>query len=71
MQPGSHDAAMAIGTGKIVRRPWITSNPKRTRIPCRLPFDGQPLQPVHLHRVSDEQQRPNFSLASAASTIDG
>ena len=22
---GSHDAAIAIGTGRIVRRPWITS----------------------------------------------
>ena len=30
----SHDAAIAIGTGKIVRSPWITSNPNRAGMPC-------------------------------------
>ena len=28
---------MAIGTGRIVRRPWMTSNPKIAGMPCRLP----------------------------------
>ena len=34
---GSHDAAIAMGTGKIVRKPWMTSNPNSTGMPCLLP----------------------------------
>ena len=37
MTSGSQEAAIAIGTGKIVRRPWITSKPNSAGMPCRLP----------------------------------
>ncbi len=33
----SHDAAIAIGTGKMVRNPWITSNPNNAGMPNRFP----------------------------------
>ena len=29
---GSHEAAMPIGAGKMVRKPWTTSNPKSSGI---------------------------------------
>ena len=34
---GSQEAAIAIGTGRIVRSPWITSKPNSTGMPSRLP----------------------------------
>ncbi len=37
MVAGSQEAAMAIGTGRIVRRPWITSKPNKAGMPSRLP----------------------------------
>ena len=37
MVSGSHEAAIAIGTGKMVRSPWITSKPNSAGIPCRFP----------------------------------
>ena len=37
MVSGSQEAAIAIGTGKMVRSPWITSKPNSTGMPRRLP----------------------------------
>ena len=37
MVSGSQEAAIAIGTGKMVRSPWMTSNPISTGMPNRLP----------------------------------
>ena len=37
MVSGSQDAAIAIGTGKMVRNPWITSNPNSSGIPSLFP----------------------------------
>ena len=54
---------MAIGTGRIVRSPWITSNPNRSRDAEPVALDREPLQPVGLGRIGDEQQRPDLPLA--------
>ena len=40
MVSGSQDAAIAIGTGRMVRSPWMTSKPNSTGMPSRLPFDA-------------------------------
>ena len=45
---GSQDAAIAIGTGKIVRRPWITSKPNSAGYAVPVALDGAPLQRVDL-----------------------
>ena len=57
MISGSQEAAMAIGTGKIVRRPWITSNPNKAGIAVPVALDDQPLQAIGLGRIGHEQQR--------------
>ena len=65
---GSHDAAMAIGTGKIVRRPWITSNPNRTGMPCRLPATASRCSRFTSAGSVTSNSEPTSPLASAAST---
>ena len=65
---GSHDAAIAIGTGKIVRRPWITSNPNTTGMPCRLPATASRWSRFTSAGSVTSNSEPTSPLASAAST---
>ena len=66
MVSGSQDAAIAIGTGKMVRKPWMTSKPNSAGMPCRLPSTREPLQPVDLGGVGDEQQRADLAARQGA-----
>ena len=54
---GSHDAASAIGTGRIVRSPWIDVEAEERGDAEPVALDREPLQPVDLRRVGHEQQR--------------
>ena len=62
---------MAIGTGRIVRRPWITSNPNRAGIPCRLPSMASRCSRFTSAGSVTNSSDPTSPLASAASTIAG
>ena len=59
---GSQEAAIAIGTGKMVRSPWMTSKPNSTRDAEAVALDREPLQAVDLGRIGDEQQRTGDAL---------
>jgi hypothetical protein len=68
---GSQDAATAIGTGKTVRRPWITSNPNSTGIPCRLPSMASRCSRLVSAGSVTNSRDPAPPRASASSTSPG
>ena len=59
---GSQDAAMAIGTGKMVGS-VDDIEPEECRDPQPMPVDREPLQAVDFGRVGDEQQRPDLTTS--------
>ena len=68
---GSQDAAIAIGTGKTVRSPWITSKPKSTGMPWRLPSTASRcIRLISAGSVMNNSD-PAPPRASAASTSPG
>ena len=68
---GSHDAAIAIGTGRIVRRPWITSKPNSTGMPSRLPSTASRWSRLISAGSVTNSSEPTSPRASAASTAAG
>ena len=48
---------MAIGTGKIVRRPWMTSKPNSAGMPSRLPSTASRCSRLICDGIGHEQQR--------------
>lgn len=67
----SHDAAIAIGTGKIVRSPWMTSNPNSTGIPDRLPCTASRCRRLISAGSDTNSSAPASPRPSAASTARG
>ena len=66
---GDQDAASAIGTGATVRRPWMTSNPKMSGMPHRLPSIASFCSRLiwfASRRNSSDPTRPRASSASTA-----
>jgi hypothetical protein len=71
MVSGSQDAAIAIGTGSTVRRPWMTSNPKSTGMPWRLPSTASRCRRLTSAGSVTNSKDPAPPRASASSTSPG
>ena len=65
---GSHDAAIAIGTGRIVRSPWMTSKPNSAGMPSRLPSTASRCSRLISAGSVTNSSDPTSPRASAAST---
>ena len=68
---GSQDAAMAIGTGRMVRSPWMTSKPNRAGMPCRLPSTASLCSRLISAGSVWKSSDPHPPQASASSTSRG
>ena len=68
---GSHDAASAIGTGRIVRSPWITSKPNRAGMPSRWPSIVSRWRRLVSAGSVTNSSDPTPPRARAASTVAG
>ena len=68
MVSGSQDAAIAIGTGRIVRSPWMTSKPNSAGMPWRLPSTALRCSRLIAAGSVWKSSDPHPPLASASST---
>jgi hypothetical protein len=71
MTSGSQEAAIAIGTGKIVRRPWMTSRPNSSGMPSRWPSTASRCSRLISAGSVTNSSEPAAPRASAASTSCG
>ena len=62
---------MAIGTGMIVRKPWMTSKPTRAGMPSRLPSMVARCSRLISAASIKNSNEPTPLRAIAASTISG
>ena len=68
---GSQEAAIAIGTGRIVRSPWMTSKPNSSGIPSRLPSTASRCSRLIWAGSVTKSSAPAPPSRTAASTIVG
>jgi hypothetical protein len=71
MPAGSQLAASAIGTGKIVRSPWMTSNPNSAGTPSRLSSTASRWRRLICAGSVTKSSDPASPRPSTASTADG
>ena len=67
--PGSQEAAIAIGTGRIVRNPWMTSKPNSTGMPSRWPSTASRWRRLNSAGSVTNSSDPASPRPSAASTF--
>jgi hypothetical protein len=60
---------MAIGTGRMVRRPWITSKPNSAGMPNRLPWTVSRCRRLISAGSVTNSSEPTSPLAMASSTV--
>ena len=62
---------MAIGTGKMVRSPWMTSKPNRAGMPNRFPSTARRCRRLISAGSVTNNSEPTTPCASCDSTIRG
>ena len=68
---GHQEAASAIGAGRIVRNPWITSKPKISGMPSRLPSIALRCSALCSAAFLISSTEPAAPRSMAASTLAG
>ena len=68
---GSQEAAIAIGTGKIVRSPWTTSKPNSAGMPNRFPSTASRCRRLISAGSVTNNSEPTTPCDSFDSTIRG